>query len=1076
MKEEQPSFSLPDLIDNRKVTGKNLADVLKTLLLESNQPKLSIATAFFNLDALRSLEETVLNLSSLRLLLGKEQEQEFVLGGFREDLETAISQSLSLSLSEIQDWLDFLKDDLVQIRLYEKSFLHGKAYLLEGVPFLGSVGIVGSSNFTGAGLKTNLELNAVLKQESAVNELKRWFEALWEESVDYKSEFLSILSDFTHPYTPYEIYIKILYEAWKDRFGTSPSEEDGKPSPIALTDFQHQGYLAAKEILENYGGVLIADSVGLGKTYLVLRLLDDYAYHERQTALIICPASLIDSLWRPLLQGYAIPHELVSMEKVSQADFPFEEYAQRFKIIVVDESHNFRNSQTNRWKNLFRLITNGDNDKKIILLTATPINNSVFDLYNQIRFITKDFEDFFKSVGIRNLFSYFCRADADKDTLYEVLEAIAVRRSRQFIRSNYPRAKIDGKPIHFPERELHSVHYSLSAIYGKPLYDRLAYAIETLFFAPYQPDYYRKDFIEAMKRWREGEDSRYWQSLKERLTELGWDERRAEEFAKTYGRQRALVNIMRILYLKRLESSVEAMRNSLIYQRDFQKAFLQALQKGRLLDSKSYRKWLQELSTDDESEDGRDIREILDSLPILPKEEYDIQALEEAVEADIRSLNELIGELEKLRAERDDKLETLRNLLLNEMKGKKTIIFSYFKDTARYIYNRLRNDKDFMREMGLTAEQFSIIDSEVKPEERLDRIRRFAPEANQFKEKITPDREIHLLISTDVLSEGQNLQDACVLINYDLHWNPVRMVQRAGRLDRIGSPHDLIHIYNFFPEDELESLLHLLQRLYEKLEAINRAVGLDAPILGEMPNPMDFNTLRRIEQRDESVIDELESESELNIGEFLMEDLLNFLKSIGERKLSRIPNGVGTSKKGERKGFFLSLKNLKTDKHYWLFEDENGNLIGLRGDRLEAIEMIRSKPDEPALPIPSDFDPRVKIEELRERLMEIIRQSAYRKSPLKAPQNKLVSWLRTLPPSSLRNELLNYFSQPLNELALRDLRRIWKERTRKSEQEFMRELADLSRRYPQAKTKEEREEEKEIWKEDLEVIGWVLLQ
>jgi hypothetical protein len=302
------------------------------------------------------------------------------------------------------------------------------------------------------------------------------------------------------------------------------------------------------------------------------------------------------------------------------------------------------------------------------------------------------------------------------------------------------------------------------------------------------------------------------------------------------------------------------------------------------------------------------------------------------------------------------------------------------------------------------------------------------------------------------------------------------MVQRAGRLDRIGSPHDLIHIYNFFPEDELESLLHLLQRLYEKLEAINRSVGLDASILGEMPNPMDFNTLRRIEERDERIIDELESESELNIGEFLMEDLLNFLKSIGERKLSRIPNGVGTSKKGERRGFFLSLKNLKTDKHYWLFEDENGNLVGLRGDRLEAIKMIRSKPDEPALPVPSDFDPRVKIEELREKLIEIIRQSAYRKSPLKAPQNKLVSWLRTLPPSSLRNELLSYFSQPLNELALRELRRIWKERTRKSEQEFMRELEDLSKRYPQVKAREEREEEKEIEKEDLEVIGWVLLQ
>ncbi|MGB9878203.1 MAG: phospholipase D-like domain-containing protein, partial [bacterium] len=167
-------FSLPDLVDNRKVTNTTLADVLKTLLLESENPKLSIATAYFNLDALRSLAETVLNLSSLRLLLGKEQEQEFILSSLRNELEASLSQSLNLLPKEIEDWLDFLKEDFVQIRLYDKSFLHGKAYLIDGVPIFASVGIVGSSNFTGAGLNTNLELNAILKQASAVEELRKW--------------------------------------------------------------------------------------------------------------------------------------------------------------------------------------------------------------------------------------------------------------------------------------------------------------------------------------------------------------------------------------------------------------------------------------------------------------------------------------------------------------------------------------------------------------------------------------------------------------------------------------------------------------------------------------------------------------------------------------------------------------------------------------------------------------------------------------------------------------------------------------------------------------------------------------
>ncbi|MGB9878137.1 MAG: helicase-related protein, partial [bacterium] len=893
-------------------------------------------------------------------------------------------------------------------------------------------------------------------------------------SIDYKSPLIEILGDFTRSYSPYEIYIKILYEAWKDRFETSPAEEDGKPSPIALTDFQHQGYLAAKDILENYGGVLIADSVGLGKTYLALRLLDDYAYHERQTALIICPASLMDSLWRPLLRQYAIPHELLSMEKISQQDFPLEEYAQRFKIIVVDESHNFRNSQTNRWKNLFQLLTNGEQDKKLILLTATPINNTVFDLYNQLCFLTRGKRDFFLVAGIRNLFEYFRRAEENKEALYEVLEAIAVRRSRQFIRSHYPNALVDGKPIHFPERELHSVHYSLEETYGKSLYERLAEAIENLFLAPYQLDFYRRDFIEARKRWRGEEDSPYWQSLKKRLMELGWEEGRAEEFAKSFGRQRALVQIMRILYLKRLESSVEALRNSLIHQRDFQEAFLKALKEGKLLDSKSYRKWLQIFSTDDEKEEEKDIKAILAELPSLKSEEYDILALEEAIQADIQSLNELIEEIEELRAERDAKLMKLRTLLRENLKGKKVIIFSYFKDTARYIYNFLRKDEELMRDMGLEERQISIIDSEVKPEERIDRIRRFAPTANEWRDRISPSQEIKLLISTDVLSEGQNLQDASIIINYDLHWNPVRMVQRAGRLDRIGSPHDFIHIYNFFPEDKLENLLHLLERLYAKLEAINRAVGLDASVLGEMPNPMDFNTLKRIDEEDKKVLDELESDSELNIGEFLMQDLLSFLNRIGEERLGKIPKGIGTSRKGEKKGFFVAFKNLSSDQHYWLFEDEEGRVIGLERDKLKAIKMIRCQPDEPPLPLPPNFDPRPRIEALREKMVNFIRQSLHRLPTLKAPQNKLVSWLRALPPSVDRNELLQYFSQPLTEMALKELRGLWREKPRMEDREFMKELLRFSKRYPQSELKGP--EVKEIEKEDLECIAWVLLQ
>lgn len=1065
-------FSVPDLVDNRKITSVTLADVLLRILLESTKPRLWVATAYFNLDALRELEPALNRLCEMRLLIGREQEQTFVLADrlYRE-IELSLAQgNPSISFMELKKWSSFLEKEHVQIRLYEGGFLHGKAYLITGVPLVSRLGIVGSSNFTGAGLNFNLELNAVLKQESAVSELQRWFEALWEKARDYKADLLELLTKFTQTYSPYDIYMKVLYEAYSDRFEADLAAQDRKPSPVALVDFQRDGYLAAKEILENYGGVLIADSVGLGKSFLTLRLLDDYAYRERQTALIICPAALIDTLWRPLLERFSIPHKIVSMELVSQRDFPVEEYA-LYKVIVVDESHNLRNPNSNRWGNLFRVLTQGDPDKKLILLTATPVNNTVFDLYQQIRLITRDQRDFFVAAGIKDLHEYFRRAEQNKDSLYEVLEAIAVRRSRQFIRTNYPNAVIDGKPVRFPERRLHTVRYSLEASYGKALYDKTAQAIENLLLAPYQVDTFRKEVLQAqrqqIKRLSFSEDEEA-TPLKEHLVSLGWPEKEAQEFIMSVGRQTALAHIMRVLYLKRLESSVEALRISLKRQLNFQKAFLSALNNSRLLDSKAYR-WLQTEATDDQAEDEPDLSGILEQLPPLPADQYDLEALRQAVNADIQTLEELLAELEQMTIEHDDKLQTLKVLLTDELKGKKVVLFSYFKDTARYLYRQLTSDEDLLQKLG--HRQVSIVDSDVKPEERKDRILRFAPQASN-REDIPPGWQIQLLISTDVLSEGQNLQDADTIINYDLHWNPVRMVQRIGRLDRIGSPHDTIHVYNFSPEDALENLLGLLERLYKKLDAINRTVGLDASVLGEVPNPMDFNTLLRIAQNDEAVLDELEADSELVVGEFLAQDLLQFLKDLGEERLKRIPLSVGTAKDGhgQHKGFFAAFRNVGMKQHHWLFFDEiSGKVVE---SRLEAIRTIRCGPDEVGRALPEGFDPRPYVEKLRQHLLTRLRQAVHSMPELPSPQNQIVNWMQTLPPSGERNELLAYFAQPLSGPILRELRRLWKERTRLDEHEWKQSLLGFARSHPHPERGVTSPRE-EVTEQDLECIAWV---
>jgi len=1080
---------IPDLVDNKKVTSTTLKEVLLDLLKSTERPTLDIATAYINLGAFEYLEEGLSNIKQMRILLGQEPEQTFMFTKkLREELQEQLSSGKAELPGKIKKWFKFLVKENVQIRYYRTQFLHGKAYIIEGVPTIGSIGIVGSSNFTGAGLETNLELNAVLKQESAVNDLKLWFENLWTDAEDYKEEFLKLLVDFTKQYTPYEIYIKILYEALKDKLKKDLDEKD-KPSAIALADFQHDGYMAAKEILENYNGVIIADSVGLGKTFLALKLLDDYAYKERETALIICPAALIDTVWVPLLRLHAIPHRIESMEKISQREVNIDEFS-HYKVVVIDESHNFRNPRTNRWLNLFEVLRKGSDEKKVILLTATPVNNSVYDLYHQLRLITKDQEDYFIGVGIEDLGKYFKNAEKSRDELYEIMETIAVRRSRSFIRKNYPDALIDGKRIKFPERRLHTVHYSLEESYGKELYEEIAEVIENLLLAPYQLDTFRKDILQENRKYGQIElfESEDRDSIVKKLENLGWAKDKIQDFVLALGRQTALAHIMRVLYLKRLESSIEALKISLKNQLKFQEAFLKCLDQGKFLNSDVYRKLVGGKEEDEEfSLRDDELSELFKTLVEADTNKYDVEAIRAAVNSDIYSLKNLIKELDKIEPPQDDKLNRLREILLQEeLKNKKIIIFSYFKDTARYLYRYLGGNKewlstkadehdkkfveDFLEKLG--NKKMSITDSDVTPSERKHRILRFAPRANKKEEVIGSEREIDILISTDVLSEGQNLQDAEVLINYDLHWNPVRMIQRIGRIDRIGSTHDVVYVYNFFPEDKLENLLGLMNKLRKKLDAINKTIGLDASVLGETPNPRDFNTLRRIEKGESAVIDELEEESEVTVGEFLYQDLLEFLKRQGEKFLDKIPLGSGAVRESNiENGLFVSFRDKRSDTHYWVFKSLESGRVTFK--KLEAIRKVRPSKDEKGISLQGNLEIEKIISELRKFLVNRLNRKIHRLPPLQSPQNQIVTWLETMPPSNIRNKLLISLSKPVPVPYLKELRKIWKLRGRIQADELMLEFNEFVEKHnlvPEARI----EEKDIIVEEDLKVVGWIL--
>ncbi|HLW66907.1 MAG TPA: C-terminal helicase domain-containing protein, partial [Gemmataceae bacterium] len=424
---------------------------------------------------------------------------------------------------------------------------------------------------------------------------------------------------------------------------------------------------------------------------------------------------------------------------------------------------------------------------------------------------------------------------------------------------------------------MHTVEYDLGATYGG-LYDDIVAAIDSLSLAPYKLEAYKKKSAIA-------------------------DE---EKHSFEQGREEGLVGIFKTRFLKRLESSVEAFRLSLRRALTFEETYKDYLLDRKVVSSRDFQRAIRFLSRDEEDDIAAgsmadeldavaDAKEYIESLPTVDLNEYELRRLSHDVEADVKTLKSLYQRTEPLAA-KDGKLERLKELLAGDLKGKKVLIFSTFKDTTRYLHRRLTQDAKWLKTAG--SPHIRRIDSGNHPEERGHIIAQFAPVASGAAEP-TPEH-IDILISTDVLSEGQNLQDCGILINYDLTWNPIRLVQRNGRIDRIGSTHTEIGIYNLFPEKELEALLHLIERLTDRISTIDELGLLDGSVLGEVVHPRTFNTIRRIRGEDGTVLDEEEARAELAGPEMLLKQLKDLLNRDGSTALTALPNGIHSGMRREK--------------------------------------------------------------------------------------------------------------------------------------------------------------------------------
>ncbi|MEJ7815727.1 MAG: helicase-related protein [Rubrobacter sp.] len=904
------AVKIPDFLDNGYPKTYQVLDHYLR-----GEPRADFASGYFNLGGYGLLREALAEVPVLRLLLSKEPGRiseggELYPAGFRADL--AGTQFSKRNMELTRELIELLREDKVEVRLFTEGFFHAKAYVF------GGVGIVGSSNFTAAGLTSNSELNSVHKQGYAADELRRWFEGFWERSEEYKEDLIQLLEESkfdSRQYSPFEVFMKSLYEYYREEIELDEAEKQPPGSSLVpLANFQEFAYKRGLQILDRYDGLLVADSVGLGKTWIGKKLLEHYGYFMRQNCLVVCPAQL-RQMWEAELASATIPHRVVTMEKLGQKDFDPLEFRD-YPVVLIDESHNFRNAN-NRYDSLSRLTSAGS-PKKVIMLTATPINNGVFDLYNQVSLFTRGDERYFAASGIPYLRKYFVDAVENGDLL-NLMEEVAVRRTRHFVAEHYPDAEIDGKRIHFPKRRLVTERYSLEAVY-KGLYGKIAAGIEDLNLVSYNR--------EALVR------------------EKGRRESEAQQ------RNEALIAIIKTGFLKRFESSVAAFRKSVGNQLAFQRAFLEVLKEGRILDAATYRRSLA-------VEEDPEVSEVLtEALPRISADGYDEEAFTGLVEEDIRTLERLYAAVADIGAGEDEKLWQLAYLLDGRPEGSKTLVFTTFKDTAEYLDEAFRENPG----LGLGGKRLEVLHGGIAPETRTNVIQRFAPLASGHPEISGRGDEIDVLLTTDVLSEGQNLQDADSVVNYDLHWNPTKMVQRVGRIDRLGSPHSEIAVHNFFPDEGLDELLGLMQRLAVKIEAIDRNVGLESTILGEKVNPKDFNALKRIEDEDQAVTAELEAETEVS-GEVLRQILADYLKEFGTGRLERVPYGVHSGFASGKPGFFFHFR--VRDKHIWrLYDEESGEILE---SHLGIYKRIRCERETPR--VDSGRDAHVALAEVKESLL-----------------------------------------------------------------------------------------------------------
>lgn len=820
----------------------------------------------------------------------------------------------------VRIFIDWLKSSKLEMRMYTEAPVHAKVYIMRKDPKqvpdqFGSV-ITGSSNFSAAGLMNNLEFNVELKDAADVQFALDKFEELWEKSVDMKDIYIDTVEQKTwmrDDITPYELYLKTLYEFFKEEINADKENfQTLLPEGYMRLQYQLDAVMQAKQKIEVYNGVFISDVVGLGKTYICAMLANTFP--RAAYKLFICPPVLVN-YWQDVLKEFDVARwDVISLGKLEQ--FIQKGSSDKYSYVFIDEAHRFRNSNTENYTNLHQICRG----KKVILISATPINNYSSDIENQIYLFQskqngtingiKNIEGFFRGLNSR-LNSIPKGTQKYLDVLREnaeiirdkFLREIMIRRTRSEIEQYY-KDDMKKQGLSFPK-------------VGSP--EKIIYTFD---------EYTDDIFTETVAVIKDFKYSRYMP-----LTYLKAKIQKRSDVAVMVVGQHNMGGFMKGILVKRLESSFYAFKMTLERFILSYEKFLTMVKSGKVYISKK-------IDVYDLLDDG-DIEKLMYYV-----EQNDVMEFN-TKDFSPKFLRDLEGDLSFLKSLRDmwgiintdPKLDEFKKALTTDgnMLGKKIIVFTESKETAQYLYENLQDiyGKRIIYFSGQSSQQLKVqIEDSFNP-----------------KNKSKNNDRFDLLITTDVLAEGINLHRANVLVNYDLPWNPTRIMQRVGRINRVGTEFDRIFVYNFFPTAQTAKHMPLEERILEKLQAFHDTLGEDIKYLSdeeEISSKKLFQDLNADmdSNKEESTNPELAYLAIIRQIRDNNPQLFNRIKRLPRKakagKYTALVEGtatIGFIRKGALKTFFLS-KDTQETKHLTF---------------MEAIKYIKSEPREVKISVESNY-------------------------------------------------------------------------------------------------------------------------